>query len=151
MLCFCKLAFQPLHTYVVLILCKSELLSPLPFCLALPPHSDMRDLSVYRDGGSYYNRYFSSLQDLRVPLGDNVEVECSTSASETPEYSWKKEVSRWTGGSLLDYVVVLTWHQANIQWLKIIFSLKPISPPYQTLTSCSAMILCVCVLRTDKF
>ncbi|XP_048880319.1 basal cell adhesion molecule [Brienomyrus brachyistius] len=62
--------------------------------LSIPVHY-MRDLSVYRDGGSYYNRYFSSLQDLRVPLGDNVQVECSTSASETPEYSWKKEGEDW--------------------------------------------------------
>ncbi|KAL4657701.1 cell surface glycoprotein MUC18-like [Arapaima gigas] len=62
--------------------------------LTVPVHY-MRELSVYREGVSSYSRYFSSLQDLRVPLGDNVEVECSTSASETPQYSWSKEGEDW--------------------------------------------------------
>ncbi|KPP76745.1 hypothetical protein Z043_103892, partial [Scleropages formosus] len=66
--------------------------SSLP--LSIPVHY-MRDLSVYREGVGSYSRYFSSLQDLRVPLGDDVEVECSTSASETPQYSWSKEGEDW--------------------------------------------------------
>ncbi|XP_028836838.1 uncharacterized protein LOC114790716 [Denticeps clupeoides] len=54
----------------------------------------MRDLSFYQPGSSF-SRYFSSLQDLRVSEGDDVEVECSTSASETPSYLWSKEGGVW--------------------------------------------------------
>ncbi|XP_067093299.1 cell surface glycoprotein MUC18 [Osmerus mordax] len=53
----------------------------------------MRDISVHRTG---FTRYFSSsMQDLRVPLGDDVEVECTATASETPDYYWQKEGEDW--------------------------------------------------------
>ncbi|XP_076136139.1 cell adhesion molecule CEACAM20 [Alosa pseudoharengus] len=56
----------------------------------------MHELSFARDGpSSYYNRFYDSAQDLRVPLGSDVEVNCSTTASETPEYFWQKEGSDW--------------------------------------------------------
>ncbi|XP_036393840.1 uncharacterized protein si:ch211-79k12.1 [Megalops cyprinoides] len=62
--------------------------------LAIPVHY-MRELSVYREGVGTYSRYFSSLQDLRVPLGDDVEVDCSTSASQDPLITWSKEGEDW--------------------------------------------------------
>ncbi|XP_026863118.2 uncharacterized protein si:ch211-79k12.1 [Electrophorus electricus] len=65
--------------------------SSLPF--TIPVHY-MRELSVYRSGVGTLSRYYS-LQDLRVSLGDNVELNCCTSASETPEYFWAKEGEDW--------------------------------------------------------
>lgn len=63
--------------------------------LAITVHY-MYDLSFTRGGlGGYYNRFLDALQDLRVPLGSDVEVNCSASASETPEYFWQKEGSDW--------------------------------------------------------
>lgn len=52
----------------------------------------MREVTVYRGDVNAIAGYLTSLQDLRVRLGDNVELECSTSASETPQYFWAKEV-----------------------------------------------------------
>ncbi|XP_022529965.2 uncharacterized protein si:ch211-79k12.1 [Astyanax mexicanus] len=61
----------------------------------IPVHY-MREVSVFRDGlTTSFTRYFSSLQDLRVKLGDRVELECSTTASETPQYFWSKEGDDW--------------------------------------------------------
>ncbi|XP_030640412.1 carcinoembryonic antigen-related cell adhesion molecule 18 [Chanos chanos] len=62
--------------------------------LFIPVHY-MREISVRREGVSSYNRYLTSLEDLRVSLGENVEVECSASSSETPEYTWMKEGGDW--------------------------------------------------------
>ncbi|XP_052003040.1 uncharacterized protein LOC127658016 [Xyrauchen texanus] len=62
--------------------------------LTIPIHY-MREVSVHRAGLGYLTRYFNSVQDLRVRLGDDVELECSTSASETPEYFWAKEGEDW--------------------------------------------------------
>ncbi|XP_066539164.1 uncharacterized protein si:ch211-79k12.1 [Hoplias malabaricus] len=59
------------------------------------PVQYMREVSVYRSGLGSFTRYFTSLQDLRVSLGDDVELECSTSASETPQYFWSKEGEDW--------------------------------------------------------
>ncbi len=53
----------------------------------------MREVAVHRAGLGYLTRYFNSVQDLKVRLGDDVELECSTSASEAPEYFWAKEVT----------------------------------------------------------
>lgn len=53
----------------------------------------MRELAVHRAGLGYLTRYFNSVQDLKVQLGDDVELECTTSASEAPEYFWAKEVT----------------------------------------------------------
>ncbi|KAI4898245.1 hypothetical protein NFI96_018263, partial [Prochilodus magdalenae] len=58
----------------------------------IPVHY-MREVSVYR--GSSLTRYFSGMQDLRVQLGEDVELECSTSASESPQYFWAKEGEDW--------------------------------------------------------
>ncbi|XP_072535126.1 vascular endothelial growth factor receptor 3 [Salminus brasiliensis] len=60
----------------------------------IPVHY-MREVSVFRDGLTSFTRYFNSLQELRVKLGDDVELECSTSASETPQYFWSKEGDDW--------------------------------------------------------
>ncbi|TRY94709.1 hypothetical protein DNTS_021602, partial [Danionella cerebrum] len=56
----------------------------------LPIHY-MREVAVHRAGLGYLKRYFNSVQDLRVRLGEDVELECSTSASEEPGYFWAKE------------------------------------------------------------
>lgn len=48
---------------------------------------------MHRAGLGYLTRYFNSVQDLKVQLGDDVELECTTSASEAPEYFWAKEVT----------------------------------------------------------
>lgn len=48
---------------------------------------------MHRAGLGYLTRYLNSVQDLKVRLGDNVELECSTTASEAPEYFWTKEVT----------------------------------------------------------
>ncbi|KAJ8332856.1 hypothetical protein SKAU_G00417520 [Synaphobranchus kaupii] len=66
--------------------------SSLP--LYIPVHY-MREISVYREGVKTYSRYFSQLQDLRVPLGDDVELVCSASASEEAEITWYKEGEDW--------------------------------------------------------
>ncbi|KAM6967595.1 vascular endothelial growth factor receptor 2 [Aplochiton taeniatus] len=52
----------------------------------------MRKLSVYRPG---FSRYLSSVEDLKVPLGANVELECSAASSEDPQYFWQKEGGDW--------------------------------------------------------
>ncbi|XP_051576271.1 uncharacterized protein si:ch211-79k12.1 [Myxocyprinus asiaticus] len=62
--------------------------------LTIPIHY-MREVSVHRAGLGYLTRYFNSVQDLKVRSGDDVELECSTSASETPEYFWAKEGEDW--------------------------------------------------------
>lgn len=62
--------------------------------LTVPIHY-MREVAVHRAGLGYLTRYFNSVQDLRVRLGDDVELECSTSASEEPEYFWAKEGEDW--------------------------------------------------------
>ncbi|KAG1947599.1 hypothetical protein F2P79_012531 [Pimephales promelas] len=62
--------------------------------LTIPIHY-MREVSVHRAGLGYLTRYFNSVQDLKVQLGDDVELECSTSASEAPEYFWAKEGDDW--------------------------------------------------------
>ncbi|KAG9327943.1 hypothetical protein JZ751_017213 [Albula glossodonta] len=64
--------------------------SSLP--LTVPVHY-MRDVSVSRLGVSSYSRYFSPMQDLRVRVGEDVEVDCSVSASQDPEFTWRKDVS----------------------------------------------------------
>lgn len=55
---------------------------------------------MHRAGLGYLQRYFNSVQDLKVRLGDDVELECSTSASEAPEYVWAKEVTDLTSNAL---------------------------------------------------
>lgn len=62
--------------------------------LTIPIHY-MREVAVHRAGLGYLTRYFNSVQDLKVRLGDDVELECSTSASEAPEYFWAKEGEDW--------------------------------------------------------
>ncbi|CAM4700531.1 unnamed protein product [Leuciscus chuanchicus] len=62
--------------------------------LTIPIHY-MRELAVHRAGLGYLTRYFNSVQDLKVQLGDDVELECTTSASEAPEYFWAKEGDDW--------------------------------------------------------
>lgn len=64
-----------------------------PQTFSLFPLTDMREVAVHRAGLGYLTRYLNLVQDLKVRLGDNVELECSTSASEAPEYFWAKEVT----------------------------------------------------------
>lgn len=56
---------------------------------------------MHRAGLGYLTRYFNSVQDLKVRLGDDVELECSTSGSEAPEYFWSKEVTDLISNALL--------------------------------------------------
>lgn len=69
----------------------------------------MREVAVHRAGLGYLTRYFNSVQDLKVRLGDDVELECSTSASEAPEYFWAKEVTDLLSNAFLLTAVFLTW------------------------------------------
>lgn len=62
--------------------------------LTIPIHY-MREVAVHRAGLGYLTRNFNSVQDLKVQLGDDVELECTTSASEAPEYFWAKEGDDW--------------------------------------------------------
>lgn len=57
----------------------------------------MREVSVNRASTNLFSRYLTPQEDLRVQLGDDVELDCSTSASETPRYSWFKEVMDISG------------------------------------------------------
>ncbi|XP_017323261.1 uncharacterized protein si:ch211-79k12.1 [Ictalurus punctatus] len=66
--------------------------SSLPFKLTV---HYMREVSVNRAGANIFSHYLAPQDDLRVPLGDDVELDCSTSASETPQYSWSKEGEDW--------------------------------------------------------
>ncbi|MCI4374794.1 hypothetical protein PGIGA_G00010250 [Pangasianodon gigas] len=66
--------------------------SSLPFKLTV---HYMREVSVNRVGANIFSRYLTPQDDLRVPLGDDVELDCSTTASETPQYSWLKEGEDW--------------------------------------------------------
>lgn len=50
---------------------------------------DMRELSVYMEG---YSKYLGIPEDLKVRNGDDVELKCSASSSEEPNYYWQKEV-----------------------------------------------------------
>ncbi|KAL0985032.1 hypothetical protein UPYG_G00152070 [Umbra pygmaea] len=52
----------------------------------------MRDVSVY-DVSSYSRDFIKG--SLSVTVGKDVEVECSTSASEAPRYSWQKYGVDW--------------------------------------------------------
>ncbi|XP_040900616.1 carcinoembryonic antigen-related cell adhesion molecule 18 [Toxotes jaculatrix] len=52
----------------------------------------MGELSLSRDG---YTSYLGVPQELRVQLGDDVELKCSASSSEEPKYFWHKEGSDW--------------------------------------------------------
>ncbi|KAM4735806.1 B-cell receptor CD22 [Anableps anableps] len=52
----------------------------------------MRELSVSMEG---YTSYLGVPQDLKVRLGDDVELKCSASSSEEPSYYWQKEGSDW--------------------------------------------------------
>ncbi|XP_066575431.1 uncharacterized protein LOC136764946 [Amia ocellicauda] len=61
--------------------------------ISVPVHY-MRDVSIYKDS-NFYSRYSGQLQDLCVPEGGDVEVDCSTSASETPLYTWSREGNDW--------------------------------------------------------
>lgn len=56
----------------------------------------MRELSVY-DVSSSSRKFIK--ENLLVTLGDDVEVECSTTASEAPQYFWQKYVSLGLSGS----------------------------------------------------
>ncbi|XP_055067362.1 vascular endothelial growth factor receptor 3 [Misgurnus anguillicaudatus] len=60
----------------------------------IPVHY-MREVAVHRTGLGYLTRYYSAVQELKVRLGDDVELECSTSASEKPDYFWTKEGEVW--------------------------------------------------------
>lgn len=62
----------------------------------LVPCSDMRELSVY-DVSSSSRKFIK--ENLLVKLGDDMEVECSTTASEAPQYFWQKYVSLGLSGS----------------------------------------------------
>ncbi|XP_060777226.1 vascular endothelial growth factor receptor 2 isoform X2 [Neoarius graeffei] len=55
----------------------------------------LREVSVSRTGTNMFSRYLTTQDHLRIPLGDDVELDCSTSASETPQYSWFKEGEDW--------------------------------------------------------
>ncbi|XP_012737213.2 uncharacterized protein si:ch211-79k12.1 [Fundulus heteroclitus] len=52
----------------------------------------MRELSVSMEG---YTSYLGVPQDLKVRLGDDVELKCSASSSEEPSYYWQKEGNDW--------------------------------------------------------
>ncbi|XP_047453870.1 uncharacterized protein si:ch211-79k12.1 [Mugil cephalus] len=52
----------------------------------------MDELSLSREG---YSSYLAQPQEVRVRLGDDVVVKCSTSSSEEPSYFWHKEGSDW--------------------------------------------------------
>ncbi|XP_029600302.1 sialic acid-binding Ig-like lectin 11 isoform X2 [Salmo trutta] len=52
----------------------------------------MRELSVY-DVSSSSRKFIK--ENLLVTLGDDVEVECSTTASEAPQYFWQKYGEDW--------------------------------------------------------
>ncbi|XP_056619082.1 uncharacterized protein si:ch211-79k12.1 [Triplophysa dalaica] len=62
--------------------------------LSIPIHY-MREVSVHRAGLGYLTRYFNQVEELKARLGDDVELECSTSASEKPDYFWTKEGEDW--------------------------------------------------------
>lgn len=59
-----------------------------------------------RAGVNAFSRYLTPQDDLRIPLGDDVELDCSTSASETPQYSWLKEVIDISGTKIRRWKVV---------------------------------------------
>ncbi|KAF7665338.1 hypothetical protein LDENG_00146410 [Lucifuga dentata] len=52
----------------------------------------MREPTLQQEG---IMRYLSVPQDLKVPLGDDVSVNCFASASEKPSYFWQKEGGDW--------------------------------------------------------
>ncbi|XP_012994719.1 vascular endothelial growth factor receptor 2 [Esox lucius] len=58
--------------------------------------SYMRELSVYDVSSS--SRNFIK-ENLHVTAGENVEVECSTTASEKPQYLWQKVGEDWIQSS----------------------------------------------------
>ncbi|XP_064155803.1 vascular endothelial growth factor receptor 3 [Anguilla rostrata] len=69
-----------------------------PYNSSLPlyiPVNYMYEISVHREGVSTYSRYMSPQQDLRVRLGEDVELSCSVSASQDPEITWMKEGEDW--------------------------------------------------------
>ncbi|KAF5899964.1 vascular endothelial growth factor receptor 3-like, partial [Clarias magur] len=66
--------------------------SSLPFKLTV---HYIRDVTVNKPGATYLTRYLTPQDELRVKVGDDVELECSTTASETPQYSWLKEGEDW--------------------------------------------------------
>ncbi|KAK6469851.1 basal cell adhesion molecule-like [Huso huso] len=61
--------------------------------LSVPVHY-LRDVSLFKDT-SFYSRYSEQLKVLTVAPGGAVEVECSATASENPQYSWSREGDDW--------------------------------------------------------
>ncbi|XP_062847963.1 advanced glycosylation end product-specific receptor [Trichomycterus rosablanca] len=55
----------------------------------------MKDLTVRQAGLAKAANYFTSLEELNVQLGDDVELDCSASSSEDPQYFWVKEGETW--------------------------------------------------------
>ncbi|KAI5620554.1 hypothetical protein C0J50_20021 [Silurus asotus] len=66
--------------------------SSLPFKLTV---HYMREVSVSRPNTNVVSRYLAPQDDLRIRIGEDVELNCSTTASETPQYSWLKEGEDW--------------------------------------------------------
>lgn len=68
----------------------------------------MREVSVHRAGLGYLTQYFNALEELKVRLEDDVELECSTSASEKPDYFWTKEVICYIS-YCIHFILIQTW------------------------------------------
>ncbi|XP_027009328.1 uncharacterized protein si:ch211-79k12.1 [Tachysurus fulvidraco] len=66
--------------------------SSVPFKLTV---HFLREVSVNRAGSSTFYRYLAPEDELRVPQGEDVELDCSSSGSETPTYTWLKEGEDW--------------------------------------------------------
>ncbi|TSL40947.1 Hemicentin-1 [Bagarius yarrelli] len=62
--------------------------SSKPFALTV---HYLREVTVTRASVGMLYRYLAPEDELRIPQGDNVELDCSTTASETPFYTWHKE------------------------------------------------------------
>ncbi|XP_056157727.1 uncharacterized protein si:ch211-79k12.1 [Lampris incognitus] len=52
----------------------------------------MRRMMVYRGD---MGRYLGAVENLKVPLGANVDLECTATSSESPEYSWQRKDAAW--------------------------------------------------------
>ncbi|XP_061111397.1 vascular endothelial growth factor receptor 3 isoform X2 [Conger conger] len=59
----------------------------------IPVHY-MREITVYKEGVNAVSRYFQRL-DLRVRVGEDVELNCNVSASMDPQITWMKEGEDW--------------------------------------------------------
>lgn len=119
----------------------------------------MRELSVSMEG---YTSYLGVPQDLKVRLGDDVELKCSASSSEEPSYYWQKEVRKprvctlcwcphYTFGNLSVSLLLPSLDVTSLYFLSTLFSFQPHQVSAALLALCKPSVNCLSSSSTSLF